>query len=299
MGSRKNIKGNIAEIVISTFIILFAGMFAGKIIIGLVVSVILHIIGNIYPALNEDIIINLCDKYSFAMIVILLALYTWLFKNKRLEEVYYYKYNGRRNKILMLAAGFLTGFLLCAAMVAVPLIKGDIKLQFNGSGFIIILLAFLATCVQAGAEEIALRGYMYGRTGQDYTEKTAIILNSILFAFVHINNPGINLLGGINIMLIGLIFSLVYSMARSLAFVCGMHIMWNFTEEVILGLPDSGIVFNMPVFKLVQSRQTLFYDERFGIEASVQVTLLFAVLVVFIVYKYFIMNTVSSKIKHR
>lgn len=259
----------IAEITISAVLITLTGLMAGSIVIGIIVSAILQMVsGSFYQALNESISATITSNFSFLMIIIFLILYVKIFKKKNLKDMLYL--HKGRSKIKMVFAGILTGFVLCSIAIAVPVINGDIILKFNRFDILITPLVFLSIYIQSSAEEIVLRGYVYGSICQVYTEWAAIILNSLVFSFLHLNNNGINLTGIINIILFGFLFSLLYSRTKSLEFVCGIHAMWGFTEEIIFGLPNSGKVFGMPVFCLVESRQALFYNEKFGIEANIQ-----------------------------
>lgn len=259
----------IAEIIISAVLITLTGLMAGSIVIGIIVSAILQMVsGSFYPALNESISASVTSNFAFIMIIIFLVFYTKIFKKKNLKDLLYL--HKGINKIKMVSAGILTGFILCSIAIAVPVINGDITLKFNKFDILIIPLVFLSIYIQSSAEEIVLRGYVYGRICQVYTEWAAIILNSMVFSFLHLNNNGINLTGIINIILWGVLFSLLYSKTKSLEFACGIHAMWGFTEEIIFGLPNSGKVFDMPVFCLVKSHHTPFYNEKFGIEASLQ-----------------------------
>lgn len=272
MDNSKKVAGciiEIAEIIISAVLITLTGLMAGSIVIGIIVSAILQMVsGSFYPALNESISASITSNFSFIMIIIFLVLYLKIFKKENLKDLLYL-YKGR-NKAKMVFAGILAGFILCVLSISVPVINGDIALKFNRFDILITPLVFLSIYIQSSAEEIVLRGYVYGRVCKAYTEWAAIILNSLVFSFLHLNNNGINLTGIIDIILWGLLFSLLYSKTKSLEFTCSIHAMWGFTEEVIFGLPNSGKVFNMPVFCLVKSSQTNFYNEKFGIEASIQ-----------------------------
>ena len=49
--------------------------------------------------------------------------------------------------------------------------------------------------------------------------------------------------------------------------------MWNFTQDFIFGLPDSGHPPAVSIFNTTVNRSSFFYDERFGIEGSVMAIL--------------------------
>ena len=49
------------------------------------------------------------------------------------------------------------------------------------------------------------------------------------------------------------------------------HTAWNYTQNIIFGLPNSGIVSSYSVFKLdaASARDGLFYSTSFGVEGSI------------------------------
>ena len=60
------------------------------------------------------------------------------------------------------------------------------------------------------------------------------------------------------------------------------HAAWNFTQNLIFGLPNSGIVSEYSIFALeaASARDGLFYNVNFGVEGSVGACALLAVIAV-------------------
>jgi hypothetical protein len=58
-----------------------------------------------------------------------------------------------------------------------------------------------------------------------------------------------------------------------------MHTTWNYTQSILLGLPNSGIVSERALLHLDSSRGGFFYDEVFGLEGSVTALLVVIALV--------------------
>jgi hypothetical protein len=61
-----------------------------------------------------------------------------------------------------------------------------------------------------------------------------------------------------------------------------VHTAWNFSQSIVLGLPNSGIVFDFSIFKLdaASARNSFAYHVNFGIEGTIFSTVLIAVAIV-------------------
>ncbi len=67
-----------------------------------------------------------------------------------------------------------------------------------------------------------------------------MIGSAALFALLHGLNPNMTFLAVFNIFLAGCFFSALIYSTESLFTAIGAHITWNWTQEVILGIPVSG-----------------------------------------------------------
>lgn len=79
------------------------------------------------------------------------------------------------------------------------------------------------------------------------------------------NNTCINVFSNFTV---GVLYALSYHYFGNLWFTCMAHMMWNFAEDFIFGLPDSGRPAAISFFNTVTSGSGFFYDETFGIEGS-------------------------------
>ena len=48
-----------------------------------------------------------------------------------------------------------------------------------------------------------------------------------------------------------------------------IHAAWNFTQNIIFGLPNSGQVSPFSIFKLTAAKDTFAYNVDFGVEATI------------------------------
>ena len=102
--------------------------------------------------------------------------------------------------------------------------------------------ALAAMLIQSTTEELWCRGFMYERINVHYPLWVAIVVNGVFFAFLHIFNPGVGVLPIVDIAVCGLSFSLAKWYTGSIWFPMGIHTAWNFTQNFLFGLPNSGLV---------------------------------------------------------
>ncbi|MBQ9928776.1 MAG: CPBP family intramembrane metalloprotease [Lachnospiraceae bacterium] len=181
------------------------------------------------------------------------------------------------NNLVNLLMGLLLGFGLNAFCVLIAWLHKDIYLYFDSFRPLSFLLLFVLVFIQSSAEEVLCRGYLYQKLLKGYKHPTVAILgNSLLFALLHLGNEGVTLLSIINIVTVGILCSLFVYYMDSLWCAFGMHAAWNFTQNILFGLPNSGMVFPYSVFKLDASTATdsFAYNVGFGIEGTVMSTLI-------------------------
>ena len=91
-------------------------------------------------------------------------------------------------------------------------------------------------------EETTFRGYAFYTLIDGMGFLPAAVAMSLLFAFVHTQNPGEAPVGIVAVFAFGMM--LVFSIWRtgSLLWAIGFHFMWDYSETFIYGVPDSGFV---------------------------------------------------------
>ncbi len=187
-----------------------------------------------------------------------------------------------KNRISKLLNGFLVGFLMNFGCILCALIHGDIKLylNFTVSAIPFFLWAFLWVFVQSSSEELWCRGFMYERIRVHYPLWVAIAVNGLFFAALHMANPGASALPIIDIAVCGLSFSIAKWYTGSIWFPMGIHTTWNFTQNLLFGLPNSGLVSEASVFSLdaASAQDSLVYNVAFGVEGAIPAVLADAIL---------------------
>ena len=127
-------------------------------------------------------------------------------------------------------------------------------------------------------EELLARGYQLtnlaeglGKTrlGKRGSLIVATILSSMLFGLLHAANPNSTIMSTILIMVGGLMLAIGYILTGELAIPIGLHITWNFFQNVVFGFPVSGYqAYPAYIIGLEQNGPELMTGGAFGPEAG-------------------------------
>jgi membrane protease YdiL (CAAX protease family) len=139
--------------------------------------------------------------------------------------------------------------LLFAVLLAVVLIGAPVLVLYalgyyhllSYAGVEAIWAAILILIPAAVLEELVFRGLMFSILERQFDTITALLVQSVIFAAVHMSNPGfgglIDMFAGV---LIGAFWTLLFVLWRNIWSVGLHHAAWNLTI-VLTGLPLSGL----------------------------------------------------------
>lgn len=255
-------------------------------------TVILDELGRLVGDIVTPILISpFDDEFAYTLGIYLSFIGVWIvfllyFLTKR--NRFMYGILGRElkgNTVCNLLLGFLIGFLMNGVCVLAAVMHGDIHIYPDGFRPFELLLLFFAVFIQSTAEELTCRGFLYQRLRQSYINPSVAILgNALLFAFMHIANPGISPLAIVFITMAGVVFSVLMYFFDSLWMAMAVHTAWNYTQNIIFGLPNSGIVTRFSIFRLdaASARDSFFYSVGFGVEESSMAVLVMGLVTVLI-----------------
>lgn len=196
------------------------------------------------------------------------------------------KANRPGNNFLGLLAGLALGFGCNGFCILMSSILGDIHLVYSGFQLWPFVIFFICVFIQSAAEELTDRWYLYQKLRRRYKAPwIAIVVNSLVFASLHLLNPGISIMSVIQIILVGVVFSLFVYYYNGLWIAAAFHAAWNFTQSIFFGLPNSGIVSAYSVFRLDAASATNgpFYNVNFGVEGSPGAVVILAALGIVII----------------
>ncbi len=258
-------------------------------IAGANIGVLVYVVDAIWPSLiNNDAWIT-GEVYLYFWGIWLVFFLCLLIKiNKPLINAVSKKAKG--NTIKFFIIGVLIGFGLNGICALTALLNKDIHLYFNTFNPITFILLFIVVFIQSSAEELVTRCFLYQHLRRLYKSPlVGIIGNILLFALLHLWNTGISLVSFVNLLISGLLYTLPVYYFDSLWCAFGIHTAWNFTQNILLGLPNSGIVTPYSIFKLdaANAKSSFFYDVSFGIEGSCMscIVLIIACIVVILIGK--------------
>lgn len=194
----------------------------------------------------------------------------------------------RGNNLKCFLFGLLLGFGMNAVCAFAAWLNHDIDLHFDSFHPVSFLLVFIFVFIQSSAEELADRCFLYQkflhRSGMPVV---AIAASSLTFGMMHLFNDHITLLAVVNLVTTGVFYALMVYYMDSIWCAMAHHTAWNFTQNILLGLPNSGNVVPYSVCKVDAAAATssLVYDAGFGVEGGlVSLTLYAAGCIILIIW---------------
>ncbi|MGM9877897.1 MAG: lysostaphin resistance A-like protein [Bacilli bacterium] len=243
----------------SLIYILFITYIFYELVTGIIGSFFENVTSN-----SNSAVINIIHDYliyTIPCIILFLAL-MYIKKNRYM----YSKFKFKNNKIFI---GLLIGFIMNSFCIMVAHLSGSIIFSFNYINIPILLFSFISIGIQSASEEIVCRLFLYEKILKKYNKPViAIIINSLFFSLTHLYNEGITLMALISIFGMGIVTSLTYYYNNNIWEPIAIHTCWNFTQNFIFGLPNSGIPSSYSIFKLIESKNSFAYNSVFGIEAT-------------------------------
>ncbi len=250
--------------------------------ISLALVLVGQIIGSLimtYPAMHIQDAgwLFMLDYALFIGIDLIVLFYTYLAEKDIFRSFFSERLGGSPNNSLrMMGFGLLAGFLMNLFCAVIAFLAGDLDFSFGSLDIPFLSFALPLIFIQSAAEELVTRGYMLGALRERYGSIAGVLINSLFFAALHLLNPGITVLSLTHIALVGLLCSLVVEYTGSMWFVIALHTAWNYTQNILLGLPNSGIVSPRSLLHLEAASDSLLYSYEFGIEGGLPGVLLYA-----------------------
>ncbi len=139
----------------------------------------------------------------------------------------------------------------------------------------LLLLALLlpAFLLQGGLEEWVMRGYVYRTLRERWPAWASALSSALLFALLHLGNPGFSWLALANIALAGMVLAALAERTGSLWSPAIAHGVWNFAVACLLSLPVSGVsLFHL--LRVATAGNPEVTGGGFGPEGSAVLTLL-------------------------
>ena len=255
-----------------------------KIIVVLVLGYGLHYLGYSIRTRYYDLLgsMALDEGLAHALLYLghliffaIMMIYAWAVPQDR-RYFFSFRKGSAADKLKYGALGILTGAFLMGACVFAASMHGDIEIKGSSGGNpAILLFALVCVFLQSTVEEIEGRGFIFGKMHSEGVPLIpAIIASSMFFSFIHINNPGFGLIPFTNVFLFGVLSALSYYYFNNLWFAMMTHMTWNYMQDFLFGLPDSGHPAAISFMNTIVHSSGFFYDKDFGIEGSCMATIM-------------------------
>ena len=191
---------------------------------------------------------------------------------------------GLDNNFKPFIKGMLIGIVTLSLIIAPLILCGAVK--FSGINrninWLFIILFFFAYLTQSALEEVICRGFIFHRLKEKLPILIAIIINIAFFMIGHLSkmfDAGIliGIIGIINAILIGLIFTVLTIKDKNIYSAIGFHYIWNFLLYCVVGLNLSGIETSNSIFQMEVVNKFLT-GYSYGIESSFITTIILIII---------------------
>ena len=173
--------------------------------------------------------------------------------------------------------GLAIGFVMLAGSVLVLKMMGMIELRMNLANVspLLFILFVIGWIFQGFEEEFVTRSVLMNFFAAKNGVMVGIIANSLIFSLLHLGNDAFSLVPFINILLVGILYSLLFYVSDDIFLPAAAHSMWNFAQGNIFGISVSGS-FNIEN-SLIKSKlvgNPLLTGGDFGVEGGLVVTII-------------------------
>jgi uncharacterized protein len=256
------------------------------------------VIAGIYFYIAQSISIHAANGLSTGVWVPLvergILLFLLLFGYAAMARVFNRQREPIRGMGLVFRPGWQREFGLGAALGWGLLVVSILPLVLSGGlivtfwalprQFGILFIDLLILAVASLAEEVAFRGYPFQRLIDAMGPTLATIVFSLVFAALHMFNPGATRASFVVTVFSSWLLSVAYLRTKALWVCWGWHFAWNASMCLLFGLPVSGITQFSPIIQSDTVGPPWMTGGDYGPEGSV-VTAIVILIGIFVVYR--------------
>ena len=259
----------------------------------------IFLIKLIVPLFNDNAFYLSFMVNVLSCIAVLIALYIFSKYLDRSSMARYGLYPGTQT-LLLIVRGAMLAFGVAVLLIIIQIAQAIIVYNpgsiYEGYG---LLSAFLSQVLRylSGAifEEVLATAFLFVLVVYGIPKRTqfhknrewiAIVISAIVFGLIHSSNANATYLGIINLVLFGAITTVNFARTRNLAFAIGFHALWNISQNILIGLPNSGKPPEVWIFKTTLNSSDLISGGAFGLEGSLLCTFLFLSLLIYELNKF-------------
>ncbi len=166
-----------------------------------------------------------------------------------------------------LASGFFVSFGLVGFMVLLMVILGYYRIDRMDSPEILIE-AFVFFGMGAFVQVLAFRLVLFRLSEELLGSWLAFILIAAIFGVAHLRNPEAGVWSTVSLILGDVLLFAAFIYTRRIWLVWGLHWGWNFFQDGVFGMPNSGVTELVSWIQPVIQGPEWITGGRFGIETS-------------------------------
>lgn len=257
----------------------------GKIILTFLIFAILYSFGTMLLSMLGEINPSVSRIFSTVSMIIAPFITYAMFEKKNKWSMGLQQSDAVKSMVQGLAVGML---LISLSFLAIWILNGlhINTIQYDSETLRGVVISFGLFILVAFSEEILFRGYVQGLLRNHYGANVAIIHSSILFALLHMMNPGIlsTPFTLINIFLIGIFFAVTREMTGGIWLPIGFHLTWNFFQGNIFGFAVSGTD-SKTIISITSQGNSFISGGEFGAEGSILATMIILIACIIVIRK--------------
>ena len=177
------------------------------------------------------------------------------------------------------------GIVLLACCIAAVMLTGTMELRgaAGDPDMITIVLMFFGFVIQSAYEEILSRGLVFGALRGKVSFPAALAANTLAFTLPHLKTLFLFetkyiFTGVLCLIAISCVFTFITCGAGNIWAACGLHALWNFCLECVLGLELSGgdAADSTSLISMRPVGESILNGGQYGIESSIITTAVLA-----------------------
>lgn len=199
---------------------------------------------------------------NVALFLLAYRLYCRLVEGRRSFEI------GLRKSISETATGFLGGIVLIGFMVGILATFGYYKVAGFSDNRGILIEAFFRFGIGAFIQEFFIRLILFRLLEELTGTWIALAVVASFFGIIHIGNENATVFTSVAIAVSDILLIAAFVYTRRFWLVWGLHFGWNFMQDGVFGMPNSGITILPSWIQPHITGPTWLTGGSFGIEAS-------------------------------
>lgn len=257
----------------------------GKIILTFLIFAVLFSLGTMVLSMLGEMNTSISLMFSTVSMLIAPILTYMIFEKRDKWSLGIQQPDAMKSLMQGLAVGIL---LISVSFLAIWLFNGLYinTIQYDLETLKAVVVSLGLFILVALSEELLFRGYIQGLLRNHYGANIAIIHSSILFALLHMMNPGIlsTPFTLINIFLVGVFFAVTREITGGIWLAIGFHLTWNFFQGNIFGFAVSGTD-SKTIISITSQGNSFISGGDFGAEGSIIATVILLIACIIVIRK--------------